>query len=151
MTKAKEKVGHALRFSISSKDSGEERTIRDIIAADSSSEQPATKKRKLQNEHVSTWCDEAPSADFSMIRSLIGTESSLPDLSKSSCEQFDYERSSETMIDEDTVDLLLNDPTIFHVDPIEDYNDAAIDDDLLAAMESLVDPDGAINCSMLCW
>ena len=55
------------------------------------------------------------------------------------------------MIDEDTVVLLLNDPTIFHVDPIEDYNDAAIDDDLLAAMESLVDPDGAINCSMLYW
>ena len=151
LTKAKEKVGHALRFSISSKDSGEERTIRDIIASESSSEEPATKKPKLQNDVMPRLCNEGPSPDFSLICALTGMESALPDLFKSSCEQVDSERSSETMADEDAIDLLLNDPIIFDFDPIEDDQCAEIDDDLLKAMESLADPDGVVDCSIFCW
>lgn len=151
MTKAKEKVGHALRFSIFSKESGEERTIRDIIASDSSfAEEPATKKRKLQNDVVPKLCDEVHSADFSLVCTLMGMESAaLPQVFES-CEQVDCEQSSATMADEDAMDLLLNDPMIFDFDPIE-FDDEPIDEDLLNAMESLVDPDGVFDCSIFKW
>ncbi|KAI2510739.1 hypothetical protein MHU86_3687 [Fragilaria crotonensis] len=151
LTKAKEKVGHALRFAISSKDSEKERTIRDIIACDSSSEEPATKKRKLQNVVVPKLCDETPSADFSLVCALMGMESALPDLFESSCVPVDCERSIETMVDEDAIEVLLNYPIIFDFDPIEDDNDAHIDDDFLNAMESLADPDGVIDSSIFRW
>ena len=65
MTKAKEKVGHALRFSISVKESGEELRTRDVISYDAFPEQVHTsKKRKLENDGVEKIRDEVQSADF---------------------------------------------------------------------------------------
>lgn len=137
MTKAKEKVGHALRFSISAKDTGNERCILAVITHDSCPEQPALKKRKLQNEDVSKLCEEDNSADCSLIDALMLVQNLFSDfLGESSWKQFTTEQSNASTVDENEIDRLLNDPFIYDFDSHEDNNDEFMDEEMQSAMDS---------------